>query len=205
MFELINDPMLRGRGVRVRGGEGIGNWRGAGSAGLEGEGSEAGLRQMGGGGVMIVGVAAVGRLAAVGAPWQEQTVDPFCGCRSGDDMKSGRSKSLLILALSVLAGGGAIAVYFGVVREATYEEVRAQTAPLIDAIDRYAKDNHAFPSVLSDLVPKYLPAVPRPPRGASTWGYYNNHNSNFNLEIKTSSARIWYSGRTGWSIGDADF
>ena len=58
--------------------------------------------------------------------------------------------------------------HFGSAEE---ESIKAQAKPIIEAIEKYKKDNGKYPENLSDLVPKYIPSIKNPNLGVKKWKY----------------------------------
>lgn len=100
---------------------------------------------------------------------------PFLGLpRKGSGPPRGRRALLLASAALGIAGVLVAGWEFEPYRrpERYLPEVDAASRPIVDAIDRYAKDHGAPPSSLDELVPAYLDAIPESSyRGDSTFEY----------------------------------
>ncbi|MDQ3282565.1 MAG: type II secretion system protein G [Acidobacteriota bacterium] len=79
-------------------------------------------------------------------------------------MNAARRNALILLALSVCVSCKQAEVRHDV-------DVKQQLATMRAAIERFHKDNGRYPHTLSELVPKYLRAIPVDPvtGSASTW------------------------------------
>ena len=139
---------------------------------------------------------------------------------SGDAMKRKVRRSIIGLVVVLL---GFLAMYKGAVLLLNAEAVRSQgprpktpeglqvlkqiaftSKPLIAALNRYRSEHKSYPKVLSDLVPRYLPANLEDSRfGIWTgWRYvYDSSDSYMLVFIPGYDARLWYKFNTGDSEG----
>jgi hypothetical protein len=89
-------------------------------------------------------------------------------------------------------------------------EVTAPASPLIKAIESYRRDNEKLPSKLSELVPRYVSAIPTSPDGSPNWNYYTWGSSDtgfhYGFEVRYSRVILRYSSQSAqWTTNDAGF
>jgi hypothetical protein len=80
----------------------------------------------------------------------------------------------------------------------------------VAALFRYRFDHGwRFPARLGDLVPEYLPAVPKPPAESTEWRYYTEDGANeFFLTFRPGNGHwlFWYSSKgSSWSCDNSAY
>lgn len=81
----------------------------------------------------------------------------------------GRKRLVLGVLTALLAYGAVWATFGGFahagppISASSRREVLRGSEPVVDAIRHYKKDNRYPPQALTELVPRYLPRLPRPP------------------------------------------
>jgi hypothetical protein len=80
------------------------------------------------------------------------------------NLRARRTLSLVIAALVVVVLLVCLALYIGfyAIDGASLEQGQERASELLVAMEEYRQDIGRYPSGLSELVPDYLPAVPRP-------------------------------------------
>ena len=110
----------------------------------------------------------------------------------------------LFCAISVVAS---ITVLAGCARktEDSIREVQSRGNEIIVALSKYRSDHSSYPVHLTDLVPKYLQLIRRPPIGAREWSYaLRKDGRGFILATVDSSPddlTCWYNSYEGvWAV-----
>jgi len=92
------------------------------------------------------------------------------------------------------------------------EQTKKIAIPIIQALEKYKKENSRPASNLNELVPKYIKTIPKPPLGYQKWDYYLS-GDDYNLGVTSyydpndsettywlryaSSTHKWYRGAVG--------
>lgn len=97
----------------------------------------------------------------------------------------------IVLAAFVLGFGWRLLDWRENQKDIKNEQANAQTQKvletfLIPKIEKLKKENRKYPSSIKNLVPRYLPALPRTPKNF----YYEQSKNNFNLYFVSLDAGI---------------